>query len=84
MVKAGSGLLTFGTPSSGGVPADFTRHTLVLEYNNVEQLTQTFAELGDQLACIDSGAVCRQYESDPPQRRVCRRAASCALAMARC
>ena len=41
LVKAGSGLLTFGTPSSGGVPADFTRHTLVLEYNNVEQLTQT-------------------------------------------
>ncbi len=52
LVKAGSGLLTFGTPSSGGVPADFTRHTLVLEYNNVEQLTQTFAELGDQLACV--------------------------------
>ncbi|WP_028535047.1 glutamate-1-semialdehyde 2,1-aminomutase [Paludibacterium yongneupense] len=52
LVKAGSGLLTFGTPSSGGVPADFTRHTLVLEYNNVEQLEQTFARLGDTIACV--------------------------------
>jgi len=38
LVKAGSGLLTFGNPSSAGVPADFSKHTLVLEYNNVEQL----------------------------------------------
>jgi len=52
LVKAGSGLLTFGTPSSGGVPKDITKHTLVLEYNNVEQLEQTFAKLGDQLACV--------------------------------
>jgi glutamate-1-semialdehyde 2,1-aminomutase len=52
LVKAGSGLLTFGTPSSGGVPEDFTRHTLVLEYNNVEQLEQTFAEVGDEIACV--------------------------------
>jgi glutamate-1-semialdehyde 2,1-aminomutase len=52
LVKAGSGLLTFGTPSSGGVPKDITKHTLVLEYNNVEQLENTFRELGDQLACV--------------------------------
>lgn len=52
LVKAGSGLLTFGNPSSGGVPADFTKHTLVLEYNNVEQLEKTFAELGSQIACV--------------------------------
>lgn len=52
LVKAGSGLLTCGTPSSGGVPADFTRHTLVLDYNNVAQLTETFAQLGDTLACV--------------------------------
>ncbi len=52
LVKAGSGLLTFGNPSSGGVPADFTRHTLVLEYNNVEQLERTFAEIGDSIACV--------------------------------
>ncbi len=52
LVKAGSGLLTFGNPSSAGVPADFTRHTLVLDYNNVSQLEQTFAELGDEIACV--------------------------------
>ena len=43
LVKAGSGLLTFGHPSSAGIPADFTKHTLVLEYNNVAQLEETFA-----------------------------------------
>ena len=52
LVKAGSGLLTFGTPSSGGVPSDVTKHTLVLEYNNVEQLEKTFAEIGDSIACV--------------------------------
>jgi glutamate-1-semialdehyde 2,1-aminomutase len=52
LVKAGSGLLTFGNPSSAGVPADFTKHTLVLEYNNVEQLERTFKEAGSQIACV--------------------------------
>ena len=52
LVKAGSGLLTFGNPSSAGVPEDFTRHTLVLEYNNVEQLERTFAEIGERIACV--------------------------------
>ncbi|MEC5205731.1 glutamate-1-semialdehyde 2,1-aminomutase [Vogesella perlucida] len=52
LVKAGSGLLTFGNPSSGGVPADFTQHTLVLQYNDVQQLADTFKELGDKIACV--------------------------------
>ncbi|HJU50381.1 MAG TPA: glutamate-1-semialdehyde 2,1-aminomutase [Pseudogulbenkiania sp.] len=52
LVKAGSGLLTFGNPSSGGVPADCTKHTLVLQYNDVQQLADTFKELGDQIACV--------------------------------
>ncbi|UOP00688.1 glutamate-1-semialdehyde 2,1-aminomutase [Kingella potus] len=52
LVKAGSGLLTFGNPSSAGVPADFTRHTLVLEYNNVAQLEETFAQIGSETACV--------------------------------
>ena len=52
LVKAGSGLLTFGNPSSGGVPADVARHTVVLEYNNVEQLEALFAERGAELACV--------------------------------
>ena len=52
LVKAGSGLLTLGNPSSSGVPADFTKHTLVLDYNNPQQLVDTFAALGDQIACV--------------------------------
>ena len=52
LVKAGSGLLTFGNPSSAGVPADFSRHTLVLPYNNVQALQQTFANKGDSIACV--------------------------------
>ncbi|MGE9656919.1 glutamate-1-semialdehyde 2,1-aminomutase [Snodgrassella alvi] len=52
LVKAGSGLLTFGNPSSAGVPDDFSRHTLVLPYNNVQALQQTFANKGDSIACV--------------------------------
>ena len=52
LVKAGSGLLTLGNPSSSGVPADFTKHTLVLDYNNAQQLTDTFNAIGDQIACV--------------------------------
>jgi glutamate-1-semialdehyde 2,1-aminomutase len=52
LVKAGSGLLTLGNPSSAGVPADFTKHTLVLDYNNTQQLEDTFKAMGDQIACI--------------------------------
>lgn len=52
LVKAGSGLLTFGNPSSGGVPADVAQHTLVLPYNNVAQLEQAFAEHGARIATV--------------------------------
>lgn len=52
LVKAGSGLLTFGNPSSGGVPADVAKHTLVLEYNNAEQLAEAFAKQGSEIAAV--------------------------------
>jgi glutamate-1-semialdehyde 2,1-aminomutase len=52
LVKAGSGLLTFGEPDSGGVPASVAEHTLTLEYNNVQQLEEVFAKVGDELACV--------------------------------
>ena len=52
LVKAGSGLATFGFPTSAGVPADVVKHTLVLEYNNVAQLEACFAEHGPELACV--------------------------------
>ena len=52
LVKAGSGALTFGNPSSGGVPADFARHTLVLDYNNPQQLEDTFRAHGPRIAAV--------------------------------
>jgi glutamate-1-semialdehyde 2,1-aminomutase len=52
LVKAGSGLLTFGEPDSGGVPASVAEHTLTLEYNNTEQLHDVFKKVGDQIACV--------------------------------
>jgi glutamate-1-semialdehyde 2,1-aminomutase len=52
LVKAGSGLLTFGEPDSGGVPASVAAHTLTLEYNNTEQLRELFAQVGDEIACV--------------------------------
>lgn len=52
LVKAGSGLLTFGNPTSAGVPEDFVKHTLVLDYNNTQQLEDTFSSIGDQIACV--------------------------------
>lgn len=51
LVKAGSGLATFGHPTSAGVPAEVVQHTLVLEYNNVAQLEQAFDQHGAQIAC---------------------------------
>ncbi|ARU05263.1 glutamate-1-semialdehyde-2,1-aminomutase [Comamonas serinivorans] len=50
LVKAGSGLATFGNPTSAGVPADVVQHTLVLEYNNQAQLEEAFALYGDDIA----------------------------------
>jgi glutamate-1-semialdehyde 2,1-aminomutase len=52
LVKAGSGLLTFGHPSSAGVPADTTRHTLVLDFNDCQQLEDAFAQRGSEIACV--------------------------------
>ncbi|GAB2895171.1 glutamate-1-semialdehyde 2,1-aminomutase [Uliginosibacterium flavum] len=52
LVKAGSGLLTFGNPSSGGVPADFAKHTLVLDYNSIPALEECFATRGKEIACV--------------------------------
>ncbi|MHB1667632.1 MAG: glutamate-1-semialdehyde 2,1-aminomutase [Thiomonas sp.] len=52
LVKAGSGLLTFGNPSSGGVPADLAKHTLVLEFNNITQIEALFAARGHEISCV--------------------------------
>ena len=52
LVKAGSGAASFGEPDSGGVPADFAKHTHTLAFNDAEGLRQLFAERGDKLSCI--------------------------------
>ena len=52
LVKAGSGLATFGMATSAGVPPEVVQHTLVLEYNNLEQLEQAFARHGAEIACL--------------------------------
>jgi glutamate-1-semialdehyde 2,1-aminomutase len=52
LVKAGSGMLTFGNPTSAGVPEDFIRHTLVLDYNNLDAVEAAFNQYGNEIACI--------------------------------
>ncbi|MBP9940356.1 MAG: glutamate-1-semialdehyde 2,1-aminomutase [Comamonas sp.] len=52
LVKAGSGLATFGSSSSAGVPADVVKDTIVLEYNDIAQLEEAFAKIGSEVACV--------------------------------
>ena len=52
LIKAGSGALTLGVPTSPGVPKDLAKHTVTLEYNNLDQTKQAFSEIGNNIACI--------------------------------
>ncbi|UFH58244.1 glutamate-1-semialdehyde 2,1-aminomutase [Sulfurovum mangrovi] len=52
LVQAGSGLATFGAPSSPGVPADLTKHTLLATYNDIEEVKQCFADAKGEIACV--------------------------------
>lgn len=52
LVKSGSGMLTFGNPSSAGVPAEFVQHTLVIDYNDLAAVEQAFKDYPDEIACI--------------------------------
>lgn len=52
LVKAGSGLATFGSPTSAGVPPEVVQHTLVLEYNHIAQLEEAFSLHGKEIACL--------------------------------
>ncbi|MEI7464194.1 MAG: glutamate-1-semialdehyde 2,1-aminomutase [Burkholderiales bacterium] len=58
LVKAGSGLATFGNPTSAGVPEDVVKHTVVLEYNNVEQLEEAFSLHAADMACVMIEPIC--------------------------
>lgn len=66
LVKAGSGLLTFAEPSSPGVPADLTQHTLVLEYNNIDDLNAAFEKYGNTIACVIVEPVAGNMNCIPP------------------
>ena len=52
LVEAGSGLATFGTPSSPGVPADLTKHTLLATYNDIASVEKCFADAKGEIACV--------------------------------
>lgn len=66
LVKAGSGALTMGVPNSPGIPEDFAKHTLTVSYNNIEEVKQVFAELGDDIACIIVEPVAGNMNCIPP------------------
>jgi glutamate-1-semialdehyde 2,1-aminomutase len=66
LVKAGSGLLTLGEPTSAGVPVDFAKHTLTVEYNNLEQIEALFKQQGDEIACIIIEPVAGNMNCIPP------------------
>ncbi|WP_297926020.1 glutamate-1-semialdehyde 2,1-aminomutase [uncultured Agitococcus sp.] len=68
LVKAGSGLLTLGVPTSLGVPADLAQHTLTLPYNNIDALQQLFAQLGHEIACVIVEPVAGNMNCVPPSR----------------
>lgn len=66
LIKAGSGALTFGVPSSPGVPSVLADHTITLDYNNAQQVKDCFAKLGDQIACIIVEPVVGNMNCVPP------------------
>ncbi|MFA5678112.1 MAG: glutamate-1-semialdehyde 2,1-aminomutase [Pseudomonas sp.] len=66
LVKAGSGALTFGVPSSPGVPAAFAQHTLTLPYNNIAAVRETLSKVGKDIACIIVEPVAGNMNCVPP------------------
>jgi glutamate-1-semialdehyde 2,1-aminomutase len=66
LVKAGSGALTLGVPTSPGVPASVAEHTLTLEYNNIEQVREAFSQWGQELAAVIVEPVAGNMNCVPP------------------
>jgi len=66
LVKAGSGALTLGVPTSPGVPVALAEHTITLDYNNLDQVRETFAHIGGQIACIIVEPVAGNMNCVPP------------------
>jgi glutamate-1-semialdehyde 2,1-aminomutase len=66
LIKAGSGALTMGVPSSPGVPAALANHTITLDYNNADQVRELFARMGEKIACIIVEPVAGNMNCIPP------------------
>ena len=66
LVKAGSGALTLGVPSSPGIPASLAEQTLTLEYNNIEQVNSLFNDIGNEIACLIVEPVAGNMNCVPP------------------
>jgi glutamate-1-semialdehyde 2,1-aminomutase len=66
LVKAGSGALTLGVPTSPGVPAELAAHTVTLAYNDTAQLRAAFAEIGAEVACVIVEPVAGNMNCIPP------------------
>lgn len=66
LVKAGSGALTLGVPTSPGVPASLAEHTITLDFNDIEQVKQVFEEVGEQVACVIVEPVAGNMNCVPP------------------
>jgi glutamate-1-semialdehyde 2,1-aminomutase len=66
LVKAGSGALTFGEPNSPGVPASIAEHTITLNFNDIDNVKQVFAEIGEQIACIIVEPIAGNMNCIPP------------------
>jgi glutamate-1-semialdehyde 2,1-aminomutase len=66
LVKAGSGALTLGVPTSPGVPAELAAYTITLEYNNAAQVEQVFTDIGDEIACVIVEPVAGNMNCIPP------------------
>ncbi|MDH5425263.1 MAG: glutamate-1-semialdehyde 2,1-aminomutase [Gammaproteobacteria bacterium] len=66
LVKAGSGALTLGVPTSPGVPAALAEQTLTLDYNNIEMVRDCFKQYGDKIACIIVEPVAGNMNCIPP------------------
>ena len=66
LVKAGSGALTLGVPTSPGVPSDLAKHTLTVDYNNLESVNRLFEEMGKEIACIIVEPVAGNMSCIPP------------------
>ena len=67
LIKAGSGALTLGVPSSPGVPAGLAEHTITLEYNDADAVRAAFAEIGADVACVIVEPIAGNMNMVPPE-----------------